>query len=38
MEKLTAAVTAFLQMQIAAGAEAVQIFDSLGGMLAGRCV
>jgi uroporphyrinogen decarboxylase len=33
METLTAAVTRLLQMQIAAGAEAVQIFDSLGGLL-----
>jgi len=33
MEKLTAAVTKLLQMQIAAGADAVQIFDSLGGLL-----
>jgi uroporphyrinogen decarboxylase len=33
-EKLTAAVTAYLQMQIAAGADAVQIFDSHGGHLA----
>lgn len=33
MEKLTAAVTGFLQMQIDCGAEAVQIFDSLGGAL-----
>jgi uroporphyrinogen decarboxylase len=33
MEKLTAAVTRLLQMQIAAGADAVQIFDSLGGLL-----
>jgi uroporphyrinogen decarboxylase len=33
MEKLTAAVTAFLQLQIDAGADAVQIFDSLGGVL-----
>lgn len=32
-EKLTAAVTTFLQMQIEAGADAVQIFDSLGGTL-----
>lgn len=32
-EKLTEAVSAFLQMQIAAGAEVVQIFDSLGGVL-----
>jgi uroporphyrinogen decarboxylase len=33
MEKLTGAVTKLLQMQIAAGADAVQIFDSLGGLL-----
>lgn len=33
MEKLTVAVTRLLQMQIMAGAEAVQIFDSLGGLL-----
>ena len=32
-EKLTAAVTTFLQMQIEAGVDAVQIFDSLGGSL-----
>jgi uroporphyrinogen decarboxylase len=32
-EKLTEAVTAFLQMQIDAGADALQIFDSLGGLL-----
>jgi uroporphyrinogen decarboxylase len=35
MEKLTAAVTRLLQMQIQAGVDAVQIFDSLGGLLAG---
>jgi uroporphyrinogen decarboxylase len=34
MNKLTAAVTSFLQLQIDAGADAVQIFDSLGGVLA----
>lgn len=34
MEKLTQAVSGFLQLQIDAGAEAVQIFDSLGGVLA----
>lgn len=33
-EKVTAAVTAYLQMQIAAGVDAVQIFDSHGGHLA----
>jgi uroporphyrinogen decarboxylase len=33
MDKLTDAVTRLLQMQIAAGADAVQIFDSLGGLL-----
>ena len=34
MEKITAVVSGFLQMQIASGAEAVQIFDSNGDMLA----
>src|SRR5205814_211293 len=33
-EKLTAAVTSSLQLQIDAGVDAVQIFDSLGGILA----
>jgi uroporphyrinogen decarboxylase len=33
-EKLTAAVTAYLEMQIEAGVDAVQIFDSHGGLLA----
>ena len=32
-EKLTAAVTAYLKMQIATGVDAVQIFDSHGGHL-----
>jgi uroporphyrinogen decarboxylase len=32
--KLTAAITAYLKMQIAAGVDAVQIFDSHGGHLA----
>jgi len=34
MEKLTRAVTAYLKMQIASGVDAVQIFDSSGGLLA----
>jgi uroporphyrinogen decarboxylase len=33
-EKLTAAITAYLQMQISAGVDALQIFDSHGGLLA----
>ena len=33
LERLTKAVTVFLQLQIDAGADAVQIFDSLGGVL-----
>lgn len=33
MEKLTLATTAYLRMQIDSGAEAIQIFDSLGGEL-----
>jgi uroporphyrinogen decarboxylase len=33
MKKLTAAVMAYLQMQIAAGTDALQIFDSHGGHL-----
>jgi uroporphyrinogen decarboxylase len=33
-EKLTAAVTAYLNMQITAGVDALQIFDSHGGHLA----
>ena len=32
-EKLTAAITAYLKMQIAAGVDALQIFDSNGGQL-----
>lgn len=35
MEKLTKAVTTFLQMQIAAGVDAIQLFDSHGGALSG---
>lgn len=34
MEKLTLAVVRFLQLQIDAGVDAVQIFDTLGGSLA----
>jgi len=34
MEKLSLAVAEYLQMQINAGADAIQIFDSLGGNLA----
>ncbi len=33
MEKLTDAVAGFLQLQIESGVDAVQIFDSLGGVL-----
>jgi uroporphyrinogen decarboxylase len=33
MEKLTIAITRFLQLQIDQGVDAVQIFDSLGGAL-----
>ena len=33
MEKLTIAVTTYLKMQIAAGADAVQIFDTHAGLL-----
>lgn len=34
MEKLTLAVSEYLQLQIAAGVDVVQIFDSVGGLLA----
>ena len=34
LEKLTAAVTAYLEMQIEAGVDVLQIFDSHGGLLA----
>ena len=34
MEKITPAVAACMQVQIEAGAEVVQIFDTLGGLLA----
>jgi uroporphyrinogen decarboxylase len=33
LQKITRAVAGFLQLQIDAGADAVQIFDSLGGLL-----
>jgi uroporphyrinogen decarboxylase len=35
LEKLTAALIAYFQMQIRAGADAIQIFDSWGGLIAG---
>ena len=36
MEKLTAALIEYFRMQIRAGADAIQIFDSWGGILAGQ--
>lgn len=36
MEKLTAAIIEFFKMQIRAGADAIQIFDSWGGTIAGQ--
>ena len=35
LEKLTAALTTYFKLQIAAGADAIQIFDSWGGIIAG---
>ena len=35
LEKLTAALVSYFQLQIDAGADAIQIFDSWGGILAG---
>lgn len=35
LEKLTAALIAYFRMQIEAGADAIQIFDSWGGIIAG---
>ncbi|HUR59188.1 MAG TPA: uroporphyrinogen decarboxylase [Opitutaceae bacterium] len=35
LEKLTAALIGYFKMQIAAGADALQIFDSWGGIIAG---
>jgi uroporphyrinogen decarboxylase len=36
LEKLTAALIEYFQMQIRAGADAIQIFDSWGGIIAGQ--
>lgn len=36
LAKLTASLIAYFQMQIRAGADAIQIFDSWGGAVAGR--
>jgi uroporphyrinogen decarboxylase len=36
LEKLTTALIAYFKMQIRAGADAIQIFDSWGGAVAGR--
>jgi uroporphyrinogen decarboxylase len=36
MEKLTAALIEYFRMQIRAGADAIQIFDSWGGIIAGQ--
>jgi uroporphyrinogen decarboxylase len=35
LEKLTVALISYFKMQIAAGADAIQIFDSWGGIIAG---
>jgi uroporphyrinogen decarboxylase len=35
LEKLTAALVTYFQLQIRAGADAIQIFDSWGGIIAG---
>jgi len=35
LEKLTSALAAYFRMQIEAGADAIQIFDSWGGIIAG---
>lgn len=37
LEKLTAAVIETLRLQVDAGADALQIFDSLGAAIAGEC-
>ena len=36
MEKITSAVIDYCQMQISAGADAIQLFDSWGGVIAGQ--
>ena len=36
MTKLTGALIGYFKMQIAAGADAIQIFDSWGGIIAGQ--
>jgi uroporphyrinogen decarboxylase len=36
LEKLTAALIEYFKMQIASGADAIQIFDSWGGIIAGQ--
>lgn len=36
LEKLTAALIEYFKLQIAAGADAIQIFDSWGGIIAGQ--
>lgn len=36
LEKITTALVAYFHMQIEAGADAIQIFDSWGGILAGQ--
>ena len=36
LEKITAAVIGYCQMQIRAGADAIQLFDSWGGIIAGQ--
>jgi uroporphyrinogen decarboxylase len=36
LEKLTAAIIEYFHMQIRAGADAIQIFDSWGGIIAGQ--
>ena len=35
LERITTALIGYFKMQIAAGADAIQIFDSWGGIIAG---